>query len=169
MQLMRKRFVDHPENRSSPTEQVRKEAVEKVTQQVRMEVIKSEAKMETEHHLKVAEQFYDLAQEKFAEGDFWKVAQLCKQALKNNPGESKYYHLMATAYAQHPRFGKDAEQCFYKALELDPWNPDYHVDLAIFYYHNGLSKRALAECQKAIKIAPQHEKARKLLGKLGER
>jgi hypothetical protein len=43
------------------------------------------------------------------------------------------------------------------------------VDLAIFYYHNGLSKRALAECQKAIKIAPQHEKARKLLGKLGER
>jgi len=73
---------------------------------------------------------------------------------------------MATAYAQHPRFGKDAEQCFYKALEMDPWNPDYHLDLAIFYYHNGLSKRALGECQKALKLAPQHDKAKKLMAKL---
>ena len=98
---------------------------------VRMEVQKSERKMEEEHHIKVADQFYRLAEEKMTELDYWKVTQLCRQAIKNNPTESKYYHLMAVAYAQHPRFGKDAEQCFYKALE---WihGIQIYVDLARF-------------------------------------
>jgi tetratricopeptide (TPR) repeat protein len=114
----------------------------------------------------VAEQFYRLAEEKFDVGDHWNDSQLCKQAIKNNPTEPKYYNLMAKAYAQHPKFGKDAEQCFYKALEMDPWNADYHVDLAQFYFTNGLSKRALAQCQKAVKLSPQHQGARQLLAEL---
>lgn len=128
-----------------------------------MEVHKSDKKMEVEHYIKVAEQFYRLAEEKFELEDYWKVAQLCKQAIKNHPTESKYYHLMATAYAKHPRFGKDAEQCFYKALEMDPWNPDYHVDLAWFYLSQGLSKRALTHCEKALQIMPHHERAKTLM------
>jgi serine/threonine protein kinase/CheY-like chemotaxis protein len=130
---------------------------------VRMEVHKSDKKIEVEHYIKVAEQFFRLAEEKFELEDYWKVAQLCKQAIKNHPTESKYYHLMATAYAKHPRFGKDAEQCFYKALEMDPWNPDYHVDLAWFYLSQGLSKRALTHCEKALQIMPHHEKAKALM------
>jgi serine/threonine protein kinase len=132
-------------------------------QHVRLEVLKSDKIVEMEHHVRVAEQFFRLAEEKFDLGDHWNVAQLCKQAIKNNPTEPKYYNLMAKAYAQHPKFGKDAEQCFYKALEMDPWNADYHVDLARFYFTNGLSKRALAQCQKAVKLAPQHDAARRLL------
>ena len=133
---------------------------------VRMEVQKSEKKMEQEHHIKVAEQFFRLANEKYTELDYWKVTQLCKQAIRHNPTEPKYYHLMATAYSQHPRFGKDAEQCFYKALELDPWNPDYHIDLAEFYVHQGLTLRALNQCEKALKISPQHQKANEMYGSL---
>jgi tetratricopeptide (TPR) repeat protein len=132
-------------------------------QHFRLEVLKSDKIVELEHHVRVAEQFFRLAEEKFDLGDHWNVAQLCKQAIKNNPTEPKYYNLMAKAYAQHPKFGKDAEQCFYKALEMDPWNADYHVDLARFYFTNGLSKRALAQCQKAVKLAPHHDAARQLL------
>jgi tetratricopeptide (TPR) repeat protein len=135
----------------------------RANQHVRLEVLKSDKIVEMEHHVRVAEQFFRLAEEKFDLGDHWNVAQLCKQAIKNNPTEPKYYNLMAKAYAQHPKFGKDAEQCFYKALEMDPWNVDYHVDLARFYFTNGLSKRALAQCQKAVKLAPQHDRARRLL------
>jgi serine/threonine protein kinase/CheY-like chemotaxis protein len=133
---------------------------------VRMEQQKSEGKLEQEHNVKVAEQIYRLAQEKLAELDYWKVTQLCRQAIKNNPSESKYYHLMAVAYASHPRFGKDAEQCFYKAIEVDPWNADYHVDLAKFYIQQGLPNRALSQCERALKLAPQHPKALELLGQL---
>jgi Tfp pilus assembly protein PilF len=136
---------------------------------VRMEVQKSEKKMEEEHHIKVAEQFYRLAEEKMTELDYWKVTQLCRQAIKNNPTESKYYHLMAVAYAQHPRFGKDAEQCFYKALEMDPWNPDYHVDLARFYQHQGLPMRAINQVKKALKIAPEHRAANELFNTLSKK
>lgn len=152
-QLMSRRFVEPPKTEEE------KKAGDKV---VRMELQKSERRIEVEHHVKVAEQFYKLAQEKFGEFDYWKVTQLCKQALKHNPSESKYYHLMATAYAQHPRFGKDAEQCFYKAIEMDPWNPDYHVDFARFYLDQGLPIRALNQCEKALKIAPHHAKASEL-------
>jgi Tfp pilus assembly protein PilF len=166
MQMMAARKFVKPDATTPTEEKNKRQVIEQVTQQVRMEVIKSDRKIETEHHLKVAEQFFQLAQEKFAEGDYWKVAQLCKQALKNNPTEARYYHLMATAYAQHPRFGKDAEQCFCKALEMDPWNSDYHLDLAVFYFQHHLTKRALSECQKALQIAPQNEKAKRLLSKI---
>lgn len=133
---------------------------------VRMEQQKSEGKMEQEHNVKVAEQIYRLAQEKLAELDYWKVTQLCRQAIKNNPSESKYYHLMAVAYASHPRFGKDAEQCFYKAIEVDPWNPEYHIDLAKFYVQQGLPNRALSQCESALKLSPQHPKALELFSEL---
>ena len=144
-------------------EKPQREDVQISKQHVRLEILKSDKIVEMEHHVRVAEQFFRLAEEKHDLGDYWNVAQLCKQAIKNNPTEPKYYNLMAKAYAQHPKFGKDAEQCFYKALEMDPWNADYHVDLARFYFSNGLSKRALAQCQKAVKLSPQHDAARRLL------
>jgi serine/threonine protein kinase/DNA-binding NarL/FixJ family response regulator/tetratricopeptide (TPR) repeat protein len=155
-----RRFVHQDEDKTS------REDLDRGKQQVRLEVLKSDKIVEIEHHVRMAEQFYRLAEEKFETGDYWNVAQLCKQAIKNYPVEPKYYNLMAKAYAQHPKFGKDAEQCFYKALEMDPWNPDYHVDLARFYFSNGLSKRALAQCQKAVKLAPQHDGAKMLMSEL---
>lgn len=136
---------------------------------VRMELQKTDKRIESEHHIKVAEQFFRLAQEKFAEMDFWKVTELCKQAIRHNPLDARYYHLMAKAYAQHPRFGKDAEQCFYKALEIDPWNPDFQVDLANFYLHQGLPTRAQSLCEKVLKAAPEHIAALELLSIIDSR
>lgn len=147
---------------SAPPPPFSEEKVEQITQPVRVEVKKSDKTIEQEHHIRVAEQFYRLAMEKFELEDYWNSTQLCKQAIKNHPTEAKYYNLIAHAYAHHPRFGKDAEQYFYKALELEPWNPDFHLDLANFYLNHGLSKRAMTQCQKALKISPQHEKARRL-------
>lgn len=161
MDLQKKRFAEAPPAaRKSSPELV--EEVTRLTQQVRMEVIKSEKRAEEDHHIRVAEQFYELADHNFTANDYWKAIQLCKQAIKNNPTQAKYYRLMACAYAQHPRFGKDAEQSFYKAIELDPWNADYHMDLAQFYLQNGLSKRALNLATRALKLAPQHSEAKKL-------
>ena len=119
--------------------------------------------------MKVAEQFFRVAQEKFSELDYWKVTELLKQAIRHNPADSRYYNLMAKAYAHHPRFAKDAEQCFYKAIEVDPWNPDYHVDLARFYLQQALPARAVGECEKAVKIAPHHTAARDLLSEISAR
>ena len=130
--------------------------------QVRMEVQKSEKKIEAEQHIKVAEQFYRLAEKKYEDQDYYNVTNLCKQAIQNHPTEAKYYQLMALAYSKHPRFLKDAQSQFEKAIELDPWNPDYHVQLAEFYMQQGLWLRASNHLKKALTISPEHEKALEL-------
>lgn len=162
-----RRFVDAPPPTKVPPPPKRDPSAE--LQQVRMEVNKSEKKNEADVHLKVAEQFYEMAEDNYELFDYWKTIQLCKQAIKNNPTQAKYYVLIAKAYAHHPKFGKDAEQSFYKAIELDPWNPDYHMELATFYLNNGLSKRAINMCQRALKIAPEHEQAKKLYTELSSK
>ena len=153
LELQRRRFTHAPNDPQTPTPTPIPEA------QVRMEVQKSEKKIEAEQHIKVAEQFYRLAEKKFEDQDYYNVTNLCKQAIQNHPTEAKYYQLMALAYSKHPRFLKDAQSHFEKAIELDPWNPDYHVQLAEFYMQQGLWLRASNHVKKALTISPEHEKA----------
>lgn len=130
--------------------------------QVRMEVQKSEKKIELEQHVRDAESFYHLAEKKYEEGFYYDVTNLCKQAVAHNPAEAKYYMLMAYAYAKHPRFVKDAEVSYQRAVDLDPWNTEYRIQLAEFYVEQGLSMRALNECKKILQITPQHSRALEL-------
>src|SRR5262249_44436412 len=89
-------------------------------------------------------------------GQYWKVTELCKHAIRNDPGRAKYYHLMATSFAHHPRFLDDAEQCFLKAIELEPKEIDYRVSLCRFLLQQGLLQRALEECNQVLEIEPEH-------------
>ena len=157
LELQRRRFTSDSSEPHTPTPTpIPAEA------QVRMEVQKSEKKIEAEQHIKVAEQFYRLAEKKYEDQDYYNVTNLCKQAVQNHPTEAKYYQLMALAYSKHPRFLKDAQSQFEKAIELDPWNPDYHVQLAEFYMQQGLWLRASNHVKKALTISPEHEKALEL-------
>jgi CheY-like chemotaxis protein/tRNA A-37 threonylcarbamoyl transferase component Bud32 len=133
---------------------------------IRMEVQKSDKKIELEQHVKEAEMFYKVAEKKFEDGYYYDVTTLCRQAIANNPGEAKYYLLMAIAYSKHPKFVKDAEISFQKAVDIDPWNPELRLQLAEFYIEQGLSKRALTECSKILEITPQHPKALELYKQL---
>jgi tetratricopeptide (TPR) repeat protein len=155
LELQRKRFT-HTAGEETAT----------VEPKVRMEVQKSEKMKEAEQHVKIADQFFRLAEKKFEGGDYYNVTSLCKQAIQNNPGEAKYYYLMALAYSKHPRFLKDAQISYEKAIELDPWNPDYHVKLAEFYIDQGLSLRASNQIKKALTITPQHKQALELQRRL---
>ena len=130
--------------------------------QVRMEVQKSAGMIEAEQHVKVAEQFFKLAEKKFEDGDFYNVTSLCKQAIQNHPTDPRYYQLMAQAYSKHPRFLKDAQANWEKAIELDPWNPEFHVQLAEFYIQQGLWLRASNHVKKALTITPEHKRATEL-------
>lgn len=166
MQISRRRFVSPNPPTPTPSTPTSTPTSTSGENMVRMEVRKSEKMMEVEHHVKVAEQFYRLAEQKFEDGDYYNVTSLCKQAIANNPTEAKYYLLMAKAYAEHPRFLKDAESSYQKAIELDPWNPDTHVELAEFYFTQGLSLRAMNECKKALSITATHQRAQELLKEL---
>jgi serine/threonine protein kinase/ActR/RegA family two-component response regulator len=154
LEMQRRRFTAIP-NEDTPTPTP-------TEAQVRMEVQKSAGMIEAEQHIKVAEQFFKLAEKKFEDGDFYNVTSLCKQAIQNHPTDPRYYQLMAQAYSKHPRFLKDAQANWEKAIELDPWNPEFHVQLAEFYIQQGLWLRASNHVKKALTITPEHKRATEL-------
>lgn len=133
---------------------------------IRMELQKTDKEVQKEHHIHLAEQFYRLAEMKFTEKDYWKVTELCKQAIKNNANNPRYFHLAARAYEHHPRFLKDAEQWYQKAAEMDPWNPDYQLDMGKFFLKVGAANRALHYCKKALEIMPNHPAAKAFFNQL---
>jgi tetratricopeptide (TPR) repeat protein len=112
-----------------------------------------------DYNVIIAEQFYQLAKQEFVQSHYWKVTELCKQAIRNDAARAKYYELMAMAYVHHPRFLDDAEQCFYKAIELEPKEPAYRVRVSKFLFNQGLVQRAVEECKKALEIDSEHEEA----------
>jgi serine/threonine protein kinase/CheY-like chemotaxis protein len=154
LEMQRRRFTAIP-NEDTPTPTP-------TEAQVRMEVQKSAGMIEAEQHIKVAEQFFKLAEKKYEDGDFYNVTSLCKQAIQNHPTDPRYYQLMALAYSKHPRFLKDAQANWEKAIELDPWNPEFHVQLAEFYIQQGLWLRASNHVKKALTITPEHKRATEL-------
>ncbi|HEY7162573.1 MAG TPA: protein kinase, partial [Acidobacteriota bacterium] len=154
LEMQRRRFTAIP-NEDTPTPTP-------TEAQVRMEVQKSAGMIEAEQHIKIAEQFFKLAEKKFEDGDFYNVTSLCKQAIQNHPTDPRYYQLMAQAYSKHPRFLKDAQANWEKAIELDPWNPEFHVQLAEFYIQQGLWLRASNHVKKALTITPEHKRAMEL-------
>ncbi|HSP05775.1 MAG TPA: protein kinase, partial [Acidobacteriota bacterium] len=123
---------------------------------------------ESDPYKRIAEQFFELARREFDQGKFWRVTELCKQAIRNDASQGKYYHLMAMAFAHHPRFADDAEQCFNKAIELEPGEAEYHLSHARFLLKQGQHQRAGAEINRALEIDPQNSSAEELRQELGD-
>ena len=98
------------------------------------------------------------AELEYEAGNYGKAAHLCKDAIQNHPA-AEYYHLLGAAYAHHPRFQRDAEEAFHKAISLAPTQPDYHAVLAVFYSQRDLWIRARTHCQRALELAAGHKMA----------
>jgi serine/threonine protein kinase len=129
---------------------------------VREELQKTAKKSTPERLDREAERRFEQAQEYFRQDKFWEAANLCEQAL-NLHEDARYYWLMGLSYAQHPRFRHKAEDCFHRAIVLDPVNDDLHADLADFYVAQGLLLRARTHAFKALQIIPDQIRAREIL------
>ena len=112
-----------------------------------------------------AESCYAQAEKDYEDGNYGKAAFQCKEALRHRQ-DAKYYHLLGAAYARHPRFQKDAEEAFHKAISLAPKNPEYHVVVAAFYSQRQLWLRARTHCQKAVELDATHKLANELFRKV---
>ena len=129
---------------------------------VRMELQKTAKKSHVDRLDREAENRFEQAQECFKRDKFWEAANLCEQAL-NLHEDARYYWLMGLSYAQHPRFRHKAEDCFHRAIILDPVNDDLHTDLADFYVAQGLLLRARTHALMALQIIPDQIRAREIL------
>jgi serine/threonine protein kinase len=129
---------------------------------VRMEVQRTAIKADIERLDVEAEKRFEQAKECYKTGKYWEASNLCEQALTLHE-DGRYYWLMGMSYAQHARFRHKSEDCFHRAIKLDPFNDEFHVELADFYITNGLLLRARTHCKKALEIVPDQIRAHEML------
>lgn len=87
-------------------------------------------------------------------------------AARSKPDEGRYRAYYGQALAKNANSKHKAESELQAAVKLDPTNPDYRVMLAELYIDLGFGVRARGEVDRALAKAPNHQKARELLGKL---
>ena len=97
----------------------------------------------------------------FKKGDFWSAIDKFKWATKMAPKNAQYWSYLSLACSKVPGRVKEAEEALFIAMKLDPYNAELHSHLGLVYMKAGLKKRAYAAFQKALKIDPKNEKARK--------
>jgi tetratricopeptide (TPR) repeat protein len=97
----------------------------------------------------------------FKKGNFWGAVENFKWAIKLNPDNASYLSYLSLAYSKVPGKLKEAEEVLQQAIKLEPFNADLHANLGLIFIKADLKKRALNCFQKALKIDPKHDKAKK--------
>ncbi|MBW1706638.1 MAG: tetratricopeptide repeat protein [Deltaproteobacteria bacterium] len=99
-------------------------------------------------------------------GDHLKEVSYYEKALSFGFRSGHFFYNLGMAYGELNDIEKSVS-AFRKALEIDPYSADYHFGLAMACYKRGLAdKTAEKEFLKAIKIDPEHVKARLFLSML---
>ena len=94
-------------------------------------------------------------------GNFQGAIDNFTSAIKLKPDNTSYLSYLSLAYSKVPGKMKEAEEILLKAIKLEPFNADLHANLGLIYIKAGLKKKAQSSFQKALKIDPQHDKAKK--------
>lgn len=87
--------------------------------------------------------------------DYWRAIQLLKRA--NSLGEDGFevHFLLGEALSKNPRWRRDAERSYRRALEVEPWRRDVYASLGKLYEAAGLTHRAercLEKSQEAVTL-----------------
>jgi len=97
----------------------------------------------------------------FKKGNFQGAIQNFTSAIKLKPDAATYLSYLSLAYSKVPDKLKEAEEALQQAIKLEPFNADLHANLGLIYAKAGMTKKALSSFQKALKIDPEHDKAKK--------
>ncbi len=94
------------------------------------------------------------ATEAFDSGDYWSCIELCRQCIDLAPDIAVHYNLLGRSLAKNPKWRKDAEKNLKIAMNLDPFNATFVLELAKFYEREGLHLRAQRALERAQSIDP---------------
>lgn len=108
-----------------------------------------------------AEKIFEKGIAEYKKGNFWEAIERFKEAITLKPESPAYFSYLSLAYSKVPGKLKEAEAVLIQAIALEPFNADLFTNLGLIYIKGGLKKRALTSFQKALRIDPHHEKAKK--------
>ncbi|MEW6731868.1 MAG: DUF4388 domain-containing protein [Acidobacteriota bacterium] len=87
---------------------------------------------------------------------FGQACRAFQAAATAAPKEPEYRIFLARSFALMKGYFTEAEQEFYKAIELAPHNADYYAELGLFYQKINLFNQANEMFERALAISPNH-------------
>ncbi|MFC2171634.1 DUF4388 domain-containing protein [Acidobacteriota bacterium] len=99
----------------------------------------------------LAEQSFRQGKQLFDQGDYYGAIQLFKRAWHHNQSHAHYAHYLGLSLTKNPKWQRQAEEYFLKAIELDPYNAEHYAQLGRLYKSAGLEKRAVKRFREALK------------------
>jgi len=127
---------------------------------------------------KMAKRANDMASNSRAEGawrqgreallreQFQEAARRFKQAVESNPSKGKYYHSFGKVVWEHTMRQRTAIEMFRLAVEKEPSNLEFVLELARAYETVGMPSNALKAFERAASVDPHNDEARKALKRL---
>jgi curved DNA-binding protein CbpA len=103
----------------------------------------------------------------FNVGNFWGAAEAFASATRLDPVKSDYFYHYGISLTRIPRRRHEAEENLKKAIEINPLNPEYHLELGTLYLHSGLKSKALDVFNDAFRQNPASHKLREAIKAAG--
>ncbi|PYV90137.1 MAG: hypothetical protein DMG05_11410 [Acidobacteria bacterium] len=112
---------------------------------------------------KLAELNYRQGRGYFDQKDYWSASQAFRQSVRLEPENARYRHWLATCLTKNPKWRREAEEHFLKAIELEQFNPSHYLGLGLLYQEVGMPKRAEAQFRQALQLSPGDRAAKEAL------
>ena len=117
----------------------------------------------------IARQSFLRAQELSATGDYYGAIILLQEVVTAAPDHAEAWHLLGSCQARNPKWHRDSAENFQRSLSLDPNSVHTLISLGDLYRSEGLTARAQACYEDALKIAPENGEAKSRLATITKR
>lgn len=97
--------------------------------------------------------------EMFDKGKIGEAIPFLQNACDQDPSKAEHLHYLAMAQSRNPRWKKDAEENFLKAIERDPTNAEIYAHLGSLYARGGMHTKARDMFKKALQWDPTDQEA----------
>jgi len=102
----------------------------------------------------------------FDKGRFGEAISFLQNACDQDPSKAEHFHYLALAQSRNPRWKKDAEENFLRAIEHDPTNAEIYAHLGSLYAKGGLHSKAREMFAKALQWDPANAEAQEGFGQV---
>jgi len=123
-------------------------------------------KSRTAHRNGKAEELYRRAQEALLSEDHKRAAQLLQESVDCKPTRGKYYSEFAKLINEHTLQQREALEQMKKAVEVEPRNVQYTMELAAAYVDLGMPTNAVRAYERVLRLEPKNSVAAKALKRL---
>jgi tetratricopeptide (TPR) repeat protein len=89
-----------------------------------------------------------------------------RHSTRINPAKAKYWSHLSFALSKIPKRVKEAEEALLKAIDLEPDNANYHIQLGKIYLDAKITLRAIRQFEAALSCDPDNGQAKAELEKL---